>query len=69
MDQAFIIAVKPVVDFVTFLGGRTVKDISNLYVFTYLTSTIPATPTAYISHEWIQLRCNYVIFYSPDASI
>ena len=57
------------VDFVTFLSGRNVIGISNLYVFTYLTSTIPATSTACISHEWIQLRSNYVFFYSPGGSI
>ena len=54
VDQALIIAVKFMVDFVTFLSSITVKCISNLYDLTDLTSTVPTTYTAYISFEWIQ---------------
>ena len=54
VDQALIIAVKFLVDFVTFLVVKLSKCISNLSVPTDFTSTIPATYTASISLEWIQ---------------
>ena len=69
VDQALIIAVKFMVDFVTFFSNKTVTCISNLYVHTNLTSTIATTSRAYISPEWIQFRSYYVIFYFPGASI
>ena len=56
VDQALINAVKFMVNFVTFFSSETVKCITNLYVFTDLTSTTPATSTAYISLDWIKFR-------------
>ena len=45
VDQALIIAVKSMVNFVASFSSKTVKCISNLYVL----STIPTTSTAHIS--------------------
>ena len=68
VDEALIISVKFMVDFVTFCSSKTVESISSsFYVLLDLTSTIPTTSTDYISLEWIQFRSNNAVFYFSSA--
>ena len=68
IDQALIIAVKLMVNFLTFLVVK-LTNASVTFALTDLKSTVPTTSRDYVSLEWIQFRSYYVIFYFPSTSI